>query len=155
MNKVLLDGSLGADPELRFTQGGTGVLNFRMATEESVKKGDQWEKHVEWHKIVVWGKRGEGLAKILKKGSKVTIEGRIRKTEYTDKDNIKRFDFTIHADNVIPQARLAERSQAPSTQHHETHGAHYDNPATRSPSKQSAPANDSEQRYDSGDDVPF
>lgn len=118
LNKVMLLGNLGADPELRFTQGGQAVLNIRVATTESYLDKDKVRRErTDWHSVVVWGKRGEGLAKILTKGSSVFIEGSLRTSSYDDKDGNKRYKTEIHANNVLlpgraPAGRSAERSDA-------------------------------------------
>lgn len=101
LNRAQLMGNIGADPDLRFTQGGQPVLNFRMATTTSyLDKDNARQERTEWHDVVVWGKRGEGLAKILTKGEKVYVEGEIR-TEQYEKDGEKRYRVKIHATNVL------------------------------------------------------
>jgi single-strand DNA-binding protein len=100
MNKAILVGNLGADPELRHTQGDQAVLNLRMATSESwVDRDGEKKERTDWHNVVIWGKRGEALAKFLTKGSKVLIEGRIQTREY-EKDGQKRYATDIVAMNV-------------------------------------------------------
>ena len=159
MNNVYLDGNIGQDPSLRFTQGGTAVMNFSMATKESIKRDNEWVEHTEWHSIVVWGNRAESLSKMLKKGSKVTVKGSIRSSEWTDKDNIVRKKFEIHASDVIAQSGLIPRDGQP-TQHRETSASDYapsTRPATNAPrqTRQSAPPPPANDGYDSGDDIPF
>jgi single-strand DNA-binding protein len=101
MNKAILLGNIGADPELRFTGAGVAVLNFRIATSESwMDKGGEKKERTDWHTIVVWEKRAEGLARILKKGERVAIEGRIQTSSYDDKDGQKRYKTEIVASNV-------------------------------------------------------
>lgn len=101
LNRVMLLGNLGADPELRFTPGGQAVLNLRLATTESyVDKDKQRQERTEWHAVVVWGKRGEALGKILSKGSSVFIEGSLRTSSY-EKDGAKRYKTEVIANNVI------------------------------------------------------
>lgn len=101
LNKVMLLGNLGADPELRFTQGGQAVLNLRLATTESYLDKDRVRKErTDWHSVTVWGKRGEALSKILGKGSNLFIEGRIQTSSY-EKDGQKRYKTEIVANNVI------------------------------------------------------
>jgi len=100
-----------------------------MATKESIKRGNEWVEHTEWHSIVVWGNRAEALSKMLKKGSKVTVKGSIRSSEWTDKDNVVRKKFEIHASNVIAQSGLIPRD-GQSTQHRDTHADNY-SPPTR------------------------
>lgn len=101
MNKVFLLGNLGADPELRFTQGGQAVLNIRLATTESYldKDGERHER-TDWHSVVVWGKRGEGLAKILATGDRILVEGGIRTSSYDDKEGNKKYKTEIHAVDI-------------------------------------------------------
>ncbi len=102
LNRVMLLGNLGADPELRFTQGGQAVLNLRLATTESYLDKDRVRKErTDWHNVVIWGKRGEALAKILAKGSTIFIEGSIRTSSYDDKEGNKRYKTEINANNVI------------------------------------------------------
>jgi single-strand DNA-binding protein len=102
LNKVLLFGNLGADPELRHTQGGQAVLNIRLATTESFLDKDRVRRErTDWHSIVVWGKRGEALAKILTKGSSIFVEGSLRTSSYNDREGQKRSKTEIIASNVI------------------------------------------------------
>lgn len=102
LNKVLLLGSLGADPELRFTQGGSAVLSIRMATTERYKdRDDNWKERTDWHSVVVFGKRAEALGKILQKGSTILAEGSLRTSSYDDKDGIKRWKTEVVASNII------------------------------------------------------
>lgn len=102
LNKVMLLGNLGADPELRFTQGGQAVLNLRLATTESYLDRDKVRKErTDWHNVVIWGKRGEALSKILGKGSSVFIEGGLRTSSYDDKEGNKRYKTEVVASNVL------------------------------------------------------
>jgi len=105
-NRVMLMGNLGADPELRFTQGGQAVLNIRLATTESYLDKDKVRRdRTDWHTVTVWGKRGEGLAKVLKKGSSIFVEGSLRTSSYDDKDGQKRYKTEVIANNVILGSR--------------------------------------------------
>jgi len=102
LNRVMLLGNLGAEPELRFTQGGQAVLNMRLATTESYLDRDKVRKErTDWHNIVVWGKRGEGLSKILGKGSSIFVEGSLRTSSYDDRDGNKRYKTEVIAQNVL------------------------------------------------------
>jgi len=100
VNKVILVGRLGRDPETRYTSGGQAVANFSVATDESYKdRNGERQKRTEWHKIVVWGKQAEIAQQYLKKGSLVFIEGRIQSREWQDKEGQKRTSFEIVANN--------------------------------------------------------
>lgn len=101
LNKVMLLGNLGADPELKVTQGGQSILRLRIATSETyLDKNNQRQERTEWHSVSVWGKRGEALAKILSKGSRIYIEGGLRTSSY-EKDGEKRYKTEINAMNII------------------------------------------------------
>jgi single-strand DNA-binding protein len=102
LNKVMIIGNLGADPELRTTTNGTGVCELRMATNESWfdKASNERKQRVEWHRVIVWGKSGENCAKYLSKGSKAFVEGRIQTREWQDKDGNKRYTTEIVANSV-------------------------------------------------------
>jgi single-strand DNA-binding protein len=100
VNKVILVGRLGRDPETRYTGGGQAVANFSIATDETYKdKNGERQKRTEWHKIVVWGKQAEIAQQYLKKGSLIFIEGRIQSREWQDKEGQKRTSFEIVASN--------------------------------------------------------
>ena len=99
--KVILIGNLGKDPELRYTQSGTAVCNFSVATSEKFKdkQGDQHEK-TEWHNIVVWGQLADICGKFLVKGKTVMIEGKIQNRSYDDKDGNKKYISEIVANGM-------------------------------------------------------
>ena len=102
LNKAILIGNLGQDPELKFTQGGQAVLKLRLATNETyVNKAGERQDRTEWHTIVVWGKRAEALAKILAKGRAICVEGRIQTRQWEDKEGHKRSTTEINAANII------------------------------------------------------
>lgn len=101
MNRVILIGNLGGDPELRYTQSGSAVCNFSIATNEKWKDGNgQLQEHTEWSKIVVWGKQAENCEKYLSKGRQVAVEGKLRTNKWTDSDGIDRWSTEIVAQNV-------------------------------------------------------
>jgi len=113
VNKVILVGCLGRDPETRYTGGGQAVANFSVATDESYKdKNGERQKRTEWHKIVVWGKQAEIAQQYLKKGSLIFIEGRIQSREWQDKEGQKRTSFEIVASNFRMLGGRAEGAAA-------------------------------------------
>jgi single-strand DNA-binding protein len=98
VNKVILVGRLGRDPETRYTSGGQSVCHFSLATDETFKdKTGERQKRTEWHKIVAWGKKAEFAQQYLKKGQEIYVEGSIRSNEWTDKENQKRTTVEIIA----------------------------------------------------------
>src|SRR5215813_1248377 len=106
LNRVMLLGNLGADPELRYTQGGQAVLNMRIATTESYLDKDKVRRErTDWHNVVMWGKRGEALSKILSKGTSIFVEGSLRTSSYDDREGNKRYKTEVVANNVILTGR--------------------------------------------------
>lgn len=100
VNKVILVGRLGRDPETRSTNSGQTVANFSVATDESFKdRNGERQKKTEWHKIVVWGKQAEIAQQYLKKGSLVFIDGQIQSRKWTNKDGAEQVAFEIKANN--------------------------------------------------------
>jgi len=102
VNKVILIGNLGADPELRSTSTGTSVCELRLATNESWRdQSGAQQTRTEWHRVVVWGRQAESVARYMSKGRSVYVEGRIQTREWTDKENQRRFTTEIIASNVV------------------------------------------------------
>ena len=113
VNRVILVGRLGRDPETRYTGSGQAVANFSVATDESYKdRNGERQKRTEWHKIVVWGKQAEIAQQYLKKGSLVFIEGRIQSREWQDKEGQKRTSFEIVANTFRMLGGRAEAAAA-------------------------------------------
>lgn len=113
INKVILVGHLGRDPEVRFTAGGTSVANFTLATNDvwTDKAGEKQER-TEWHRIVVWGKQAEIMGEYLSKGKQVYVEGSLQTREWNDRDGNKRQTTEIRAQRVIMLGRGEGRSEA-------------------------------------------
>jgi single-strand DNA-binding protein len=102
LNRVMLLGNLGADPELRVTGSGQSVLKLRLATTESyLDRNRVRQERTDWHNVVVWGKRAEALARILGKGSRLFVEGSLRTSSYEDREGAKRYWTDVVARNVI------------------------------------------------------
>jgi single-strand DNA-binding protein len=102
INKVILIGNLGRDPELRYTQGGTAVATLNLATTRSYTKQGSNERveETEWHRVTVWGKTAEFCNQYLSKGRQVYVEGRLQTRSYEDKDGIKRYSTDVVAETV-------------------------------------------------------
>ncbi|MSP17901.1 MAG: single-stranded DNA-binding protein, partial [Myxococcales bacterium] len=102
VNKVILIGNLGADPELKYTSGGQAVCDLRMATNESwTDKQGQKQERTEWHRVVLWGKPAEICKQYLSKGSRVYIEGRLQTRSWDDKEGQKRYSTEIVANDFM------------------------------------------------------
>lgn len=115
VNKVILIGNLGKDPEVRHLEGGVAVARFPIATSESFKdKSGQRQERTEWHNIVVWRGLAEVAEKYLKKGNSVYIEGKLRTNNYQDKDGIQRYSTEIVVDNMT---MLGGRNDAGNSGH--------------------------------------
>jgi single-strand DNA-binding protein len=118
INKVILVGNLGADPEMRYTADGTAVCNFRIATTERFKDREgNWQDRTEWHRIVAWRKLADICGQYLSKGKQVYIEGKIHNKAW-EKDGVKQYSYEIWADTMqmLGQARGQEREvEAPFT----------------------------------------
>jgi single-strand DNA-binding protein len=162
INKVILIGNLGRDPETRYTQGGSAVTNLRIATAESWKDkqtGEQQER-TEWHSVVCFARLGEIAGEYLRKGSKVYIEGRLQTRKWQDKEGHDRYSTEIVANDMqmLDSRGGADSGEAPPMR--QSGGA---------PRNQSARSNDrgdsrAEPQYDSSatsdfadidDDIPF
>lgn len=102
INKVIIVGNLGQDPELRYTGSGTAVCNLRIATNESYKDSSgEWVDRTEWHSVVAWARLAEICNEYLKKGSQVYIEGSLQTRNYDDKDGITRYTTEIKAREMM------------------------------------------------------
>lgn len=150
MNKAMLIGRLGQDPELKHTTGGTAVCNFSVATDSSYKQNDAWEEKTEWHRVVVFASLAETVTKYLKKGSVCFVEGRLQTRKYQDRDGNERSTTEIVAQTV---KFMDSRSSAPSQDHQYSQSA----PAQKSaPAAQKAAASEPPAMpMDDDDNLPF
>lgn len=113
LNKVILIGNLGKDPEIKMTPNGQSLARFSLATTETWKnpQGERQSK-TEWHSIVVWGKQAEVAEKYLRKGQQVLVEGRIQYREYQDQTGAKRSFCEIRCDNFVMLGRRDENARS-------------------------------------------
>jgi single-strand DNA-binding protein len=117
VNKVILIGNLGRDPDLRYTTSGTAVANFTMATTDkwSDPSGEKKER-TEWHRIVVWGKQAEICGEYLRKGKQVYVEGSLQTREWTDREGHKRYTTEVRAQRFQMLGRADDRPHAVQAQ---------------------------------------
>ena len=124
VNKVILVGNLGKDPEVRHLEGGSTVCNFPLATSENYKdKSGNRVEQTEWHNIVLWRAQAEFAEKYLKKGTTIFVEGKLRTRSWEDKDKNKRCTTEIIGDNIsILNQRRDDNNQASATDNTATTG---------------------------------
>ena len=100
VNKVILVGNLGRDPEVRETKSGNQVANLRVATTHRSKVGDEWQEQTDWHTVTVFGRQAELCGKYLEKGRQVYIEGRVQTRKWQDKEGNDRYSTEVVANDV-------------------------------------------------------
>ncbi len=120
INKVILVGNLGKDPEVRYLEGGTAVANFPIATSETYKDKNSGEKKTstEWHNVVLWRGLAEIAEKYLRKGSQVYIEGKLKTRQWQDKDGNNRYTTEVVGDNLQMLGKKDENSSNVSNNEH-------------------------------------
>ena len=117
VNKVVLIGNAGQDPEVKHLDSGVSVANFTLATNETYKdKAGEKVTQTEWHRIVLWRGLAEVAEKYVKKGELLYIEGRLRTRSWDDKDGNKRYTTEIFADNMKMLGRKSDQGTAPATE---------------------------------------
>lgn len=147
VNKVILIGNVGADPDVRYLDGGVAVTNLRLATTESYKnKNGEKVDQTEWHNIVLWRGLAEIVEKYVRKGMRLYIEGRLRTRSWDDQNGAKRYTTEIWADNMQMLSFRQEGDTAPGQTRT------YSAPASSTPSASPAPVADAP---DDNDDLPF
>ncbi len=101
INKVQLLGNVTKDPEVKYTNNGTAVVNVDVATNRSYKHNDEWKKETDYHKVVLWSKLAEQVERYIKKGTRVIIEGRLTTRTYEDKEGNKKYVTEIVASDLV------------------------------------------------------
>ena len=155
VNKVILLGNVGKDPEVRYPQQGQCVASFSLATSDrayTTASGTQVPERTEWHNIVVWGKTAEVVEKYVRKGTKLYIEGKLRTRVWEDRNAVKRYTTEVYVDTM---ELLGSRPQQPGTQQYQAPGAQPAAPTQPvAPAQQpAAPAQPATQQPN--DDIPF
>jgi single-strand DNA-binding protein len=114
LNKVLLIGHLGADPESRFTTSGTAVATINLATNESWRSGEgDIKEKTEWHRCVLFGKQAETATEYMKKGQLVLVDGRLQTRSWDDKDGVKRYTTEVICDSFTMLGRRSDSEASP------------------------------------------
>ncbi len=135
INKAILVGNVGADPEVRTLENGVKVCRVRLATTERVRKDEGWGDHTEWHNVVLWRGLADVADRYVRKGSQIYVEGPLRSNEWTDKDGNRRVTIEIVATDMKLLGRRSDGgSSAPSTGAATTY-----TPSTPQPVAQPAP----------------
>ena len=149
INKVILVGNLGKDPEVRYLEGGTAVVNFSIATSETYKDKTSGEKRTvtEWHNVVLWRGLAEIAEKYLKKGNQVYIEGKLRTRKWQDKEGKDRYTTEIIGDNLQMLGKKEDYTSTPTAE------ATNSTPPTSTPTP--APQPQIEKKDEKNEDLPF
>jgi single-strand DNA-binding protein len=147
INKVILVGNLGKDPEVRYLEGGTAVANFPIATSETFKDRTTGERktNTEWHNIVVWRGLAEVAEKYLKKGAQIYLEGKLRTRQWQDKDGNNRYTTEIVADNLQMLGRKDDNSASSTAA----------TPTSSAPKETPKPTSEIDNSTNEVDDLPF
>ena len=154
INKVILVGNVGVDPEIRTTESGVKVARVRLATTQRLfdRQANETKEHTEWHTITLWRRLADVVDKYVRKGSQIYIEGRLRTREWTDKDNQKRYTTEILADDMKLLGRRGDNQQQQQSSYSAPQpAAGYSQPVQAQAAQQQpivAPADDP-------DDLPF
>jgi len=120
INKVILVGHLGKDPEVRHLDGGVTVASFPLATSETYNKDGKRVEQTEWHNIVLWRGLAEVASKYLQKGKLVYIEGKLRTRSFEDKEKVKKYVTEIVAENFTMLGRKSDFKQSPTAPTHQS-----------------------------------
>jgi len=154
VNKVILIGNLGRDPETRYTTGGDAVTNLNIATSEQWKdKNGEKQERTEWHRVVLFGRQAEIAGEYLKKGRSVYIEGRLQTRKYTDKDGVEKYSTEVVGDRMQLIGGARDGGGGGGDADFSGGGGA---PARRAPAAGGAPAGGGRKNTDDfDDDIPF
>jgi single-strand DNA-binding protein len=151
VNKVILIGNLGKDPEIKYTPGGTAVAKFSLATNERYKdKSGEWQDRTEWHNIVAWQRLAEIIGEYVNKGGKLYVEGRLQTSSWDDKESgQKKYRTEVVAQSVV----LLGESRKDDSPDGRIGRYSFDQSRGASPSRSAPP--DIDPATITGDDIPF
>ena len=154
INKVILIGNVGADPEVRALEGGVKVARLRIATTERIynRQTQETKEHTEWHNVTLWRNLADVADRFIRKGSQVYIEGSLRTRDWTDKDGNKRYATEIVANDL---KMLGRRGDAPASGADNSYGGSYGGAAQSSQSSPSPSGDIAASAPQEVDDLPF
>ena len=159
LNKVMLIGNVGRDPEVRYLEGNAKVATFTLATSERFKdRNGELRENTEWHNIVAWRANADVAEKFIHKGTQIYVEGRLRTRSYTDQAGVKKFTTEIQADTIQLLGRRPDADGAPQQGGYQQHPAQPQGYSAPQPQSYAAPQQPS---YSApvddvpGDDLPF
>ena len=154
INKVILIGNVGADPEVRALEGGVKVARLRIATTERIynRQTQETKEHTEWHNVTLWRNLADVADRFIRKGSQVYIEGSLRTRDWTDKDGNKRYATEIVANDL---KMLGRRGDAPASGADNSYGGSYGGAAQASQSSPSPSGDIAASAPQEVDDLPF
>lgn len=154
INKVILIGNVGADPEVRALEGGVKVARLRIATTERIynRQTQETKEHTEWHNVTLWRNLADVADRFIRKGSQVYIEGSLRTRDWTDKDGNKRYATEIVANDL---KMLGRRGDAPASGADNSYGGSYSGAAQSSQSSPSPSGDIAASAPQEVDDLPF
>lgn len=154
INKVILIGNVGADPEVRALEGGVKVARLRIATTERIynRQTQETKEHTEWHNVTLWRNLADVADRFIRKGSQVYIEGSLRTRDWTDKDGNKRYATEIVANDL---KMLGRRGDAPASGADNSYGGSYGGTAQSSQSSPSPSGDIAASAPQEVDDLPF
>jgi single-strand DNA-binding protein len=157
LNKCMIIGNLGRDPEMRYTPSGQAVTQFTVATNRRWQTNGEWQEETEWFRVVVWGQQAERTAERLRKGNKVYVEGRIQTRQWEDQTGAKRYTTELVADRVTSLERRERDEDAQFGGEDRPSGAAGPGPSSGSRPAPSGPAASAGSSGDEGefDDLPF
>lgn len=153
VNKVILIGNLGKDPEVRHLESGVGVANFSIATSETYKDRNSGERvsQTEWHNVVLWRGLADIAEKYLKKGDKIYVEGKLRTRSWQDQQGNNRYTTEVIADNMTMLGKASEKTTNDSM----VSSTNQNNEATSSANNSEKLSEDFSSPEDENDDLPF
>ncbi len=157
INKVILIGNVGADPEIRTLESGVKMARLRIATTERIynREAQESRDHTEWHSVVLWRNLADVADRFVRKGSQVYIEGRLRSREWTDQQGVKRYSIEILADDMKMLGRKSDNPSAGQPLASQGGNASYSGGGYQQP-RPSAPAPAApDVNLDDPDDLPF